>query len=69
VVDPQETFVVSVIYSSYQLGVAIRLYNSTATGRPKKEPPLSAASGVDIAKLETWIEEKPAGQKRLPGVG
>ena len=25
--------------------------------------------GVDIAKLEEWIEEDLTGQKRLPGVG
>jgi len=35
----------------------------------KKKPPLSAACGVDIAKLETWIEENLTGQKRLRGVG
>lgn len=25
--------------------------------------------GVDIAKLEEWIEEDLTGQRRLPGVG
>lgn len=28
-----------------------------------------ATFGVDIAKLEEWIEEYLTGQKRLPGVG
>lgn len=28
-----------------------------------------ATFGVDIAKLEEWIEEDSTGQKRLPGVG